>query len=178
MIFRGAHQIMPLQCLISLFLCFSAKLDLLAPTHLGTGISSICWQNPCLTCFLCNTQAEDWDTVDESIIVQLATTHRSYRGRPQQRRKQNSLVLTIPTTTSRGREHGFSSQQPGIALQPQRCGTSHSPGSFPSRYLTRPPLSPHPRPHRAGQHLEGDWQDVDLEKLPQWLSCHHLLRTV
>lgn len=137
-------------CFNSLFLCFNAKPNLLALTHLGTGIGSACGQNACLTCCVCNTQAGAWDTAEASIIVQLVTTHRSYRGRPQQRRRKNNLVLTIPTTTSRGREHGFSSPQPGIALQPQRWGTSHSPGSFPSRCFTHPPSTP-PRPDPTGQ---------------------------
>lgn len=79
-------------------------------------------------------------------------------------------VLTIPTATS----WGHVTLQTTAWNSAVAAGLRGVPftGELNQQCFTRPTLT---APGRAG--IWEDWQDVDSDRLPRWLRCHHLRRS-
>ena len=104
-------------------------------------------------------------------LTQSFYAHGSVVATSAERWIKQPRVLPVPTTSWEP-EPEFSSQQPHTALQLQWEAPPIPKEVFPTEAS---PTSPHPT--GQGSQLGGVWQELDLERLPRWLRCHHVWRT-
>lgn len=88
-----------------------------------------------------------------------------------------NLDSELPTSpTSWGLDYGFFHQRLATALQLQQGGTSHSPGSLPSKHYTHPSQ---PQPSGHSSHLGEDCEACfQVANLPSFTESHWLELTV